>query len=55
MNENCNGLQLLVELVTKFRLVAFAILQYLYGHANKAFVVGVVVVVVVACQKEKNQ
>ena len=27
----------------KFRLIAFAILQFLYGHANKAF--GVVVVV----------
>ena len=53
MNENCNGLHKLVELVTKFWLVAFAILQYLYGHANKAFVV-VVGGVVVACQKQKK-
>ena len=54
MNENCNGLQLLVELVTKFRLVAFAILQYLYGHTNKAFFVGGGGVVVVACQKQNK-
>ena len=53
MNENCNGLHKLVELVTKFWLVAFAILQYLYGHANKVFVV-VVGGVVVACQKQKK-
>ena len=29
-------------------------MQYLYGHANKAFVVGGGGVVVVACQKQKK-
>ena len=53
MNENCNGLHKLVELVIKARLVAFAIMQYLYGHAKKAFVVGGGGVVV-ACQKQKK-
>ena len=26
-----------VIIVLKFRLIAFAILQFLYGHSNKAF------------------
>ena len=30
---------LLVALVLKFRVIAFAILLFIYGHANKAFVV----------------